>query len=72
MGIHKSLKPPKSGSKKTVNKRIDRIKKLIKEDKMDINNLKIYGLPKEKIIKMKIKKEKKEEETKLDGLIIGE
>ena len=65
MSLHKSLKYDKfKGRKKSVNKKLDRIKKLLAEGKLDSNNVKIYGLPKEKIVKIKItkvKKEKKEE-----------
>jgi len=63
MSIHKSLKSNKFKSKKNVNKRWERLQKLDRNQKWVEQNASVYGLPKEKIqrIKFKIKKEKIEE-----------
>lgn len=62
MSIHKSLKVDKFKTTRNVRKRYERLQKLIRTEKF-IEGLSIYGLPKEKILKLKIKiKEKKEEE----------
>ena len=62
MGLHPSLKrAEKLGGTRSVMKRTERIKWLIKEGKWDKDS-KVLGLPKIKIVKLKAaKKEKKEE-----------
>ena len=59
MSIHPSFKN-KNREKRTVRKRWERFKILCKKDKSPSS---LFGLPKEKIIKFKIKKEKKEEKS---------
>ena len=61
MSIHKSLKSESYKSKRTVRKRWERIRSLKLQKKFD-SGQSVYGLPKEKIIKYKIKKEKKDED----------
>ncbi len=62
MGLHPSLKHGDSkGASRTVLKREERIKKLILEGKWSEKS-RVFGLPKTKIVRMKItKKEKKQE-----------
>jgi len=62
MSLHPSLKQRDSkGLSRTVMKRDERIKKLIKEGKWN-DKSKVFGLPKVKIVRMKTaKKEKKQE-----------
>jgi len=68
MSIHKSLKVNKFGAKRNVRKRYERLQKLVRNDKF-VDKLGVFGLPKEKIKRLKIKiKEKKVEE----GLIPNE
>lgn len=59
MSIHPSFKN-KNREKRTVRKRWERFKTLCKKDKSPSS---LFGLPKEKIVKFKIKKEKKEEKS---------
>jgi len=61
--MHRSLKGNKFTAKKNVSKRWERLQKLDRNQEWLEKNGSIYGLPKEKIerIKFKIKKEKKEE-----------
>ena len=58
MSIHKSLKS-KMGKSKNVLTRIERLKLLGNADK-------VLGLPKNKIIRMKIKKGKKEDKNEIN------
>jgi small basic protein (TIGR04137 family) len=60
MSIHPSFKSGKNKQQKSVLKRLARLLLLRKEDKWDEEKDSIFGLPKVKVIKMKIKKEKKE------------
>ena len=62
MSIHRSLKSNTKDKHRTVRKRWERIRSLILQQKFDRGKDSVYGLPKEKIIKFKIKKEKKEED----------
>ena len=63
MSLHPSLKQGNSkGSSRTVMKRDERIKKLIKEGKWDEKS-KVFGLPKVKIVRMKAAKKEKKQET---------
>ena len=64
MSIHSSLKGHKNKSIRSVRKRYERLKALLEKEK-DV--LSVFALPKEKIIRLKIKKEKKEE-TSSEGL----
>lgn len=64
MSQHKSLKRDKWKNKRNVRKRYERIAKLIKEAKYLKS---VYNLPKEKIVRLKIKKLK--EEKKKDDLL---
>lgn len=61
MSIHKSLKADRFPVKRSVRTRRERLEKLKRTEKW-VEGMSIYGLPKEKIlqIKLKIKKEKKE------------
>lgn len=62
MSMHKSLKRDRYGAKRNVRKRYERLQKLIKEAKYLKS---IYNLPKEKVVRLKIKKlkEEKKEDT---------
>ena len=60
MSIHKSLKSNKFSGKRSIRKRVERLQKLIDDGKTTKEDLKIYGLPKEKVKRIKMKKEKKE------------
>ena len=65
MSLHKSLKTYKHKAKRSVRKRHERLRSLMLKDKWDKEHNSIYALPKEKIIRLKIKKEKerKQENT---------
>ena len=62
MSMDKSLKRNKWKEKRNVRKRYERVEKLIKEARFLKS---VYNLPKEKIVRLKIKKlkEEKKEET---------
>ena len=64
MSIHKSFKSNDKGKKRTVHKRWERIRSLMLQKKFE-EGQSVYGLPKQKIVKLKIRKEKKE---KVEGL----
>ena len=69
MSIHKSLKSDKYKDKRSVKKRYERLRSLILKEKWNKKHDSVYALPKEKIIRLKIKKEKeekKEEQTLLN------
>lgn len=76
MSIHPSLKRNKWQQQRSVRKRYERIAKLERNLKWLEKNQSVYGLPKEKVIrlKLKIKKEKKEIkiETSLPNISIKE
>ena len=61
MSLHKSLRCDKFKNKKrSVRKRAERLRSLMLQEKWE-QGQSIYGLPKEKVIRMKlVKKEKKE------------
>ncbi len=65
MSIHKSLKSKLFKTIRTVRKRWERIEKLNRTQKW-VDGMSVYGLPKEKVIqiKLKIEKEKLTEEEK--------
>jgi len=67
MSIHKSLKT-KTKQNRTVRKRFERFKTLKEKG---INPTSVLALPKEKIIKLKIKKEKKEKKDSLIDITIS-
>lgn len=69
MSIHKSLHIDKfKNKKKSVRTRLERIRKLLSKGKK-IEEIDLYSLPKEKVIKMKaIKKEIKKPEEHIDLL----
>jgi len=72
MSIHPSLSSASKGkSRQTVLKRTERIKDLIKKGKWDENS-KVFGLPKTKIIRVKIKKEKAAEKPEAESTAVGE
>ena len=62
MSIHKSLKSKRFEVVRTVRKRWERIEKLNRTKKW-IDGMSVYGLPKEKIVQIKLKIE--EEKSKL-------
>ena len=64
MSIHPSLKSSKDKKIRSVRKRYERLKSLLEKGK-DV--LSVFTLPKEKMVRLKIKKEKKEE-TSSEGL----
>lgn len=68
MSIHKSLKSDRNASKRSVRKRWERIRSLILKKKFE-QGQSPYGLPKEKVVKYKIKKEKKEQKEGLEETI---
>ena len=61
MSIHHSLKTNTNAPKRSVRKRYERLRSLMLKNKWDKKHSSIYALPKEKIVRLKIKKEKKEE-----------
>ncbi len=66
MSVHKTLKPRK-GQFKSVNKKWERLLRLIKEGKEVIS---VFGFAKEKILRRKkIKKKEDEEETTTEETI---
>ena len=65
MSMDKSLKRDKFSGVRNVRKRYERLQKLIRTGKF-IDGLSVFGLPKEKIRRLKIKVEK---EKKKEGLI---
>ena len=71
MSQHKSLKTNKWKTKRSVNKRWERLAKLNRTLKW-VEGMSVYGLPKEKILRIKLKiKEKKEtltEAQKMENL----
>ena len=69
MSIHKSLKSERFPKIKTVHKRYERLAKLKRTEKW-IEGMSIYGLPKEKIIrlKIKIKEEKKKIQQEIKSI----
>ena len=71
MSMHRSLKRDKWGTKRNVRKRFERIQKLIKEARYLKS---VYNLPKEKIVRLKIKKlkEEKKEITPAFGVSTSE
>ncbi len=67
MSLHPSLKQSSNDSSRTVMKKEERIKKLMKEGKWSENGS-VFGLPKIKIVRMKVvKKEKKQEAQEKEG-----
>jgi small basic protein (TIGR04137 family) len=64
MSIHRSLKGNKWKEKRNVRTRRERIQTLIKEARYLKKIRSAYSLPKEKIVRLKIKKLKKKEEEK--------
>ena len=59
MSIHPSLRPAKGKGHRSVFKRFERVKMLLDKDKWR-EGASVFGLPKVKSIKIKIKKEKTE------------
>lgn len=67
MSIHPSLSSAAKGSKqRTVLKRTERIKHLMKKGKWT-DASKVYGMPKIKLVRLKVKKEKAAEKTEAEG-----
>ena len=72
MSIHSSLSSVVKGKKqRTVLKRTERIKHLIDKEKW-LEESKVYGLPKIKIARLKVKKEKAAEKPKEETAIATE
>lgn len=59
MSIHPSLRPAKGKGHRSVFKRFERVKMLLEKDKWK-EGVSVFGLPKVKSIKIKVKKEKAE------------
>lgn len=59
MSIHPSLRPSKGKGHRSVFKRFERIKILLEKDKWK-EGISVFGLPKVKSIKIRVKKEKTE------------
>jgi len=67
MSIHPSLRSSSKGkSRRTVLKRTERIKDLMKKEKWSKDS-KVFGLPKTKILRLKVKKEKAAEKPEAEG-----
>ncbi|NQU19129.1 small basic protein [bacterium] len=67
MSIHPSLSSALKGKQqRTVLKRVERIKHLQKKGKWDESS-KVYGLPKIKMIRLKVKKEKAAEKPEAEA-----
>lgn len=65
MSLHPSLKSNKFRGKRNVRKRYERFEKLRRNMKW-VEGMSIYGMPKEKIEKIKTKIKKEKEEVKID------
>ena len=67
MSLNKTLKIEKWAKKRTVRKKVERFKTLVntylKNGGLTPEEVRIYGLPKEKVVRLKVKKEKKKIET---------
>lgn len=78
MSLHKSLKINKWTKGRAVRKRVDRIAKIynnlikggLSEEEAQ-KQLQIYGLPKEKVIRLKTPKKEKEEKKEESGISTG-
>ncbi|MFC1753455.1 small basic protein [Thermoproteota archaeon] len=72
MSIHPSLGSASKGKQqRTVLKRAEKIKHLMEKGKWDDKNPKVYGLPKIKMLKLKIaKKEKAAEKPEEEGAAV--
>ena|SRR3989344_4873286 len=66
MSIHPSLRPSKGKGHRSVFKRFERIKMLAEKDKWKEEES-VFGLPKVKSIKIKVKKEKSEAKIAAEG-----
>lgn len=66
MSIHPSLRPSKGKGHRSVFKRFERIKMLAEKDKWKESGS-VFGLPKVKSIKIKVKKEKSEAKIAAEG-----
>lgn len=66
MSIHPSLRPSKGKGHRSVFKRFERIKMLSEKDKWKEEES-VFGLPKVKSIKIKVKKEKSEAKVAAEG-----
>jgi len=70
MSLHRSLKSKIDKHKRSVRKRYERLRSLILQEKWDREHSDIYALPKEKIVRLKIKKIKEEKEKPIENLAI--
>lgn len=66
MSIHPSLRPSKGRGHRSVFKRFERIKMLADKDKWKEEDS-VFGLPKVKSLKIKVKKEKSEAKVAAEG-----
>ncbi|HOX10214.1 MAG TPA: small basic protein [Candidatus Omnitrophota bacterium] len=66
MSIHPSLRPSKGRGHRSVFKRFERIKMLSDKDKWGEKDS-VFGLPKVKSLKIKVKKEKSEAKVAAEG-----
>lgn len=66
MSIHPSLRPSKGRGHRSVFKRFERIKMLADKDKWKEEES-VFGLPKVKSVKIKVKKEKSEAKAAAEG-----
>jgi len=69
MSIHPSLRPSKGKGHRSVFKRFERIKMLAEKDKWKEGES-VFGLPKVKSIKIKVKKEKSEAKIAAEGAAV--
>ena len=70
MSIHPSLRPSKGKGHRSVFKRFERIKMLAEKDKWKEGES-VFGLPKVKSIKIKVKKEKSEAKVAAEGAAVA-
>lgn len=66
MSIHPSLRPSKGRGHRSVFKRFERVKMLAEKDKWKEDES-VFGLPKVKSVKIKVKKEKSEAKAAAEG-----
>jgi len=73
MSMHKSLKINTVSRPRTVRKRRERLEviyaRLLKNGGLDEAQIKVYGLPKEKIIKLRKEKKVEKVETPISGTV---
>lgn len=69
MSMHKSLKRDKWAEKRNVRKRFERLEKLVKSLKW-AKGASVFGLPREKVERIKIKIKEEKDKVKKDDLLV--